>query len=116
MLLHPVNPDQETSEPAKEEVRNDTQLKDLATYFKILSDETRLNILSLLGKNYELHVNTLCERLGQSQPLISHHLAMLSSVSLVARRREGKRVYYRVRTDQLNEVLDLLESQLPVSV
>ena len=52
-------------------------IRELAQVFKLLSDETRLRILFYLAlsENRELHVTDLCQRLGQSQPAVSHHLA-----------------------------------------
>ena len=54
-------------------------IRELAQVFKLLSDETRLRILFYLAlsENRELHVTDLCQRLGQSQPAVSHHLALL---------------------------------------
>ena len=53
-------------------------IRELAQVFKLLSDETRLRILFYLAlsENRELHVTDLCQRLGQSQPAVSHHLAL----------------------------------------
>ena len=53
-------------------------IRELAQVFKLLSDETRLRILFYLAlsENRELHVTDLCKRLGQSQPAVSHHLAL----------------------------------------
>ena len=55
-------------------------IRELAQVFKLLSDETRLRILFYLAlsENRELHVTDLCQRLGQSQPAVSHHLAALA--------------------------------------
>ena len=57
--------------------------KDLVQVFKLLADETRLKILFFLGREKELHVSALCERLGQSQPAVSHHLALLRVAGLI---------------------------------
>src|SRR4249920_3200041 len=49
----------------------------LVRLFKLLSDETRLRILYYLTQRPELHVRALCELLDESQPAVSHHLALL---------------------------------------
>ncbi len=77
----------------------------LAQVFKLLSDETRLRILLYLAQNNELHVTDLCNRLGQSQPAVSHHLALLRVSGLIESRREGKHNFYSVRTDHFGELL-----------
>ncbi len=67
-------------------------VRELAQVFKLLSDETRLRILFYLAlsPNGELHVTDLCQRLGQSQPAVSHHLALLRVSGLIESRREGQ--------------------------
>src|SRR5512135_746509 len=80
-------------------------VRELAQVFKLLSDETRLRILFYLAQNNELHVTDLCTRLGQSQPAVSHHLALLRVSALIESRREGKHNFYSVRTDHFGDLL-----------
>jgi len=80
-------------------------VRELTQVFKLLSDETRLRILFYLAQNSELHVTDLCNRLGQSQPAVSHHLALLRVSGLIESRREGKHNFYSVRTDHFGELL-----------
>jgi DNA-binding transcriptional ArsR family regulator len=80
-------------------------VRELAQVFKLLSDETRLRILLYLAQNSELHVTDLCTRLGQSQPAVSHHLALLRVSGLIESRREGKHNFYSVRTEHFGELL-----------
>lgn len=84
---------------------SDTVIRDLVQVFRLLSDETRLRILFYLVQNQELHVTDLCERLGQTQPAVSHHLALLRVSGLIEARREGKHNFYSVRTDVFGELL-----------
>ena len=80
-------------------------VRELAQVFKLLSDETRLRILFYLAQTSEIHVTDLCNRLGQSQPAVSHHLALLRVSGLIESRREGKHNFYSVRTDHFGELL-----------
>ncbi|MEB4675216.1 metalloregulator ArsR/SmtB family transcription factor [Enterobacteriaceae bacterium G50] len=66
------------------------------TVFKLLSDETRLNIVLILRELGELCVCDLCTALEQSQPKISRHLAMLRECGLLLDRKQGKWVHYRL--------------------
>ena len=84
---------------------SDQSVRELAQVFKLLSDETRLRILFYLAQNNELHVTELCNRLGQSQPAVSHHLALLRVSGLIESRREGKHNFYSVRSDFFGEML-----------
>ena len=61
--------------------------------------------LVYLAQHSELHVTDLCNRLGQSQPAVSHHLALLRVSGLIESRREGKHNFYSVRTDHFGELL-----------
>ena len=73
---------------------SDQSVRELAQVFKLLSDETRLRILFYLAQHSELHVTDLCQRLGQSQPAVSHHLALLRHGNIIAPRRQGKNNFY----------------------
>src|SRR5215207_7139882 len=83
----------------------DEAIRDLVQVSRLLGDETRLRILFYLVQNEELHVTDLCDRLGQSQPAVSHHLALLRVSGLIEARREGKHNFYSVRTDAFGEML-----------
>ncbi len=79
--------------------------KDLVQVFKLMSDETRLRILMYLMREGELHVTALCERLDQSQPAVSHHLALLRVAGLIEARRDGKHNYYSVRAKHFHRIM-----------
>ena len=78
------------NESATEDLRN---LEPLVGLFRLLSDQTRLNILMILAKG-ERNVGSLCEELGLPQPTVSHHLGLLRSRNLLQNRRMGKQVFY----------------------
>ncbi len=82
------------------------QLKDAAASFKLLSDETRLRVLSLLIQHGELNVRTLCQQLDQSQPAVSHHLALLRDAGLIRARRDGKHNFYRCIPEKIDSFMD----------
>jgi DNA-binding transcriptional ArsR family regulator len=60
---------------------------------KHVSDPTRLQVILLLAEG-EQHVGALCEHLSQSQPAVSHHLALLRHGGIIAPRRQGKNNFY----------------------
>ncbi|HET6216877.1 MAG TPA: metalloregulator ArsR/SmtB family transcription factor [Acidobacteriaceae bacterium] len=64
-------------------------------FFQALGDNTRLRLLNLMG-DQEICVCYFVEILGQPQPKISRHLAYLRSAGIVAARREGKWMHYRI--------------------
>ena len=85
---------------------SDALEKDLVQVFKLLSDETRLRVLMYLAREKELHVTALCQKLKQSQPAVSHHLALLRVAGLIEARRDGKHNYYSVRRDHFRRVME----------
>jgi ArsR family transcriptional regulator len=65
-------------------------------FYKLLSDETRLNCLLLICQQQELCVCELVSALNDIQPKISRHLAMLRKAGLLLDRRQGQWVFYRL--------------------
>lgn len=85
--------------------------RDLVQVFKLMSDETRLRVIMYLMREGELHVSALCDKLGQSQPAVSHHLALLRVAGLIEARRDGKHNYYSVRAMHFHRIMsELFES------
>ena len=64
--------------------------------FKALADDTRVRVCLLLTRFPELCVCELTEALQLSQPKISRHLALLRNQGLLADRRQGQWIYYRL--------------------
>lgn len=60
---------------------------------KHVSDPTRLQVILMLSES-EKHVGALCDQLSQSQPAVSHHLALLRHGGIIAPRRQGKNNFY----------------------
>lgn len=67
----------------------------LERFFQALGDNTRLRLLNLMG-DQEICVCYFVEILGQGQPKISRHLAYLRRAGIVAARRDGKWMHYRI--------------------
>jgi ArsR family transcriptional regulator len=84
----------------------DDDIQGLVTVFKLLSDETRLKILFILREADEMNVLELCRILGQRQPSVSHHLALLRVNGLIGMRRDGKHNFYHIRPSRLDEVVE----------
>jgi ArsR family transcriptional regulator, arsenate/arsenite/antimonite-responsive transcriptional repressor len=67
----------------------------IALLFKALADQTRLRLINLIGDD-EVCVCFFVEVLKTNQPKISRHLAYLKRAGVVAARREGKWMHYRL--------------------
>jgi ArsR family transcriptional regulator len=68
---------------------------DMVRLFAALADPTRLRLLNLMNGR-EVCVCYFVEILKQAQPKISRHLAYLRRAGIVAARREGKWMHYRI--------------------
>ena len=77
-------------------------------FYKCLADETRLKVILLIHMERELCVCELTTALQVSQPKVSRHLAQLRECGLLADRREGQWIYYRVNPELPLWVLDVL--------
>jgi DNA-binding transcriptional ArsR family regulator len=73
----------------------ESTLAELENLFLALSDKTRLRLLALMADG-EVPVGFLADRLGESQPKTSRHLAYLRNAGLVSSRRDGKWIYYNI--------------------
>ena len=71
-------------------------MNDLADTFKALSDETRLQMVTLLLEREELCVCDFVGALGLTQSKASRHLRYLYHAGLVEDRREGLWMHYRL--------------------
>ncbi len=82
--------------------------RDLVQLFKLLADETRLRVLYYLMQQDELNVRTLCKLLRQSQPAVSHHLALLRVAGIIECRRDGKHNFYHLVPKRCQAYLETL--------
>jgi ArsR family transcriptional regulator len=73
--------------------------------FRALSHPVRLRILDILARQ-EACVCHLTAMLGQRQPYVSQQLATLREAGLVADRREGTLIYYRLADEHLARLLE----------
>lgn len=94
---------------------SDRSVKDMVYLLKLLADETRLRIVLYLAQRGELHVRALCDRLGQSQPAVSHHLALLRVAGIVECRRHGKHNFYHLLPERFQKLLEAVFENVPVA-
>lgn len=92
-------------EEVKHHMPDEDTLYDLADFFKIFADSTRIKILYVLLM-HEMCVCDLAGTLGVSQSAISHQLRTLKQMDLVRSRREGKTVFYSLADDHIKSILN----------
>jgi DNA-binding transcriptional ArsR family regulator len=67
----------------------------IARRFRVLGEPMRIRLLDRLREG-EATVGELSEALGASQQNVSKHLTVLAEVGILARRKQGNHVYYRI--------------------
>jgi DNA-binding transcriptional ArsR family regulator len=83
-----------------------------AERFRLLSDPTRLRLLNELHAHHEIAVGELAERAGVRISNTSKHLHQLEREGIVARRRHGTTVLYRIVDPSVERLCDLVCSGL----
>ncbi len=98
-----------TGKAAKTDEQNFKEIQRAAILLKQASDPTRMLVLYMLSEG-EKHVGALCDELQQSQPAVSHHLALLRHGGLIAPRRQGKNNFYSLTEsgERLSKVVGAL--------
>ena len=88
----------------KKDMPEDELLQDLGDLFKVFGDTTRIKIMYALYEG-EMCVCAISELLNMTQSAISHQLKTLKDAELVASRRDGKTIYYRLADDHVKSII-----------
>ncbi|SMD05857.1 transcriptional regulator, ArsR family [Desulfocicer vacuolatum DSM 3385] len=94
----------EAVDRVKDKMPSQDILMNLADFFKVFGDHTRIRILTALYRE-ELCVCDLVEVLGMNQSAVSHQLRVLRGAKVVKFRKQGKMVYYSLDDDHVRELL-----------
>lgn len=79
----------------------------LETVFKVLASDTRLRLLHALVRQDEMCVGDLAGEVAMRPQAVSNQLQRLVDKGIVATRREGNRIWYRVLDPSVVQLLDL---------
>ena len=88
----------------REEEIND-YVEDIANLFKVLGDNTRTRILSVIEKG-ELNVSSISEKIGLPISAISHQLRVLRQAKLIKGRKVGKEVFYSLDDEHVSLIFN----------
>jgi ArsR family transcriptional regulator, lead/cadmium/zinc/bismuth-responsive transcriptional repressor len=86
---------------------NEQDISGMANMFKVLSDQTRMNVAFALCQENELCVCDVANIIGSSMATASHHLRTLKKLNLVKYRKEGKLVFYAMADDHVRLLIEL---------
>ncbi len=87
-----------------EKLPREELLNELADFYKVFADSTRVKILCVLLES-EMCVCDLAEVLDMTQSAISHQLRVLKQMKLVKNRRDGKTVYYSLADGHIQTII-----------
>ncbi|MBR6769799.1 MAG: helix-turn-helix transcriptional regulator [Lachnospiraceae bacterium] len=95
---------QEILEKVNTQMPEEDKLYDLADFFKVFADSTRIKILYVL-MCAEVCVCDLAQILHMTSSAVSHQLRVLKQMDLVRSRREGKVVFYTLADSHIKTIL-----------
>jgi len=84
-----------------------TQADELVRLYKILASDTRLRLLHAIERAGELSVTDLAAEVGMKSQTVSNQLQRLVDGRIVASRREGSRLFYRISDPCVTGLIDL---------
>ena len=96
--------DEEKVEMLRNAIPNEALSRRMAETFKVLSDPTRLKIVSALELE-ELCVCDVAALTSLDQSLVSHHLRILRQMNIVKFRRDGKMAFYSLSDNHVRAML-----------
>lgn len=96
----------EVVEHVKSKMPEDSKLFDLADFFKVLGDSTRVRILWALEES-EMCVCDLAVLLNMTKSAVSHQLRTLRQSKLVKFRKEGKNVFYSLDDQHVKSIVEM---------
>ena len=80
-----------------------------AQLMKLLANETRLLILCRLVSEREMSAGAIVAAVGLGQSAVSQHLAKLRDDALVATRRDGQTIHYRIADKNVARIISVLK-------
>jgi ArsR family transcriptional regulator, lead/cadmium/zinc/bismuth-responsive transcriptional repressor len=79
----------------------------VAALFKLLGNDTRVRLLHHIVRSGEATVTDMAKTLGMKPQAVSNQLVRLSDTGMLASRRDGNNVHYRVQNNCVAPLLDL---------
>jgi ArsR family transcriptional regulator len=109
-----------SSLPSEDGVMEDRSAEDqvyetVAELFSVLSTPIRLKIISAVCQR-EKNVSELLSEIDTTQPNMSQHLSMLYRSGVLARRREGTQIYYRLQSERVATLCRAVCTQVAIEL
>lgn len=87
----------------------ESEITQVADYYKLMGDENRLKICRILASNMKetVSVNDITTILDISQPAVSRHLKLLSDFGILNKRKIGANIYYSINHERLEQLVNM---------
>jgi DNA-binding transcriptional ArsR family regulator len=85
-----------------------TKLEMAASKLRAIAHPMRIAIIDLLHDNQKLSVTEIYNSLGIEQAAASHHLNILKNKGVLISKREGKKIFYSLRSVTLTEIIECI--------
>jgi DNA-binding transcriptional ArsR family regulator len=85
-----------------------TKLEMAASKLRAIAHPMRIAIIDLLNEKHKLSVTEIYNHLDIEQASASHHLNILKSKGILLSRRDGKKIFYSLKSVALTEIIDCI--------
>jgi len=87
---------------------NIQKLEMAASKLRAMAHPMRIAILELLHREKQLSVTDIYSSLRIEQAAASHHLNILKNKGVLVSKRDGKKIFYSLKSDVLSEIIDCI--------
>lgn len=95
----------------RERMPDEETIYDLADFFKIFGDSTRMSILYAIDGE-PMCVCDIAELLGMTKSAVSHQLKILRQSDLISYKKSGKNVFYSLADDHVRDIIKMAEAHI----
>jgi len=84
------------------------KLEQASSKLRAMAHPMRIAIIELLHNNQRMSVTEIYKKLKIEQAAASHHLNILKNKGVLISQREGKKIFYSLKSEMLTEIIDCL--------
>ncbi len=85
------------------------RINQIAYILKGIGHAVRLQIIQLLQDGGSLSVGELQATLQIEQTVLSHHLSKMRDIGILVAERDGKKIYYKLKDEQISQIIDCMK-------
>ena len=86
------------------------ELKSASNVLRAITHPLRMKILDFISKNEPVNVSVIYKKLNLEQSVTSSHLSILRKDGFLITSRDGKKIYYSVNNERIDQVLNSIKS------